>query len=128
MIMANTPPSTHIQSGSVAGRLSASKSPVRSALKSFVVIGCFIHFCHTYSASNALAQVVRITSSALTPKFPIPTRVVGINAITTSRMMDFVDDLSRTWGDDDTFNNLSIINPPYCARFLHMITSLTARS
>ena len=113
MIIANTLPSIAIHTGNVDDRLSAKSNPVSAALPSLTVTGSFIAFCQMYSVSTAAATQATISIAALYPKLYIPTMVAGISARKTSHMILFVEDLSRTCGDDEIFNKLLTFSPSY---------------
>ena len=106
MIMANTLPMIAIQIGNLELKFNARKSPVRAALPSLTVRGSPIAFCHMYSERTHDAIHTTISTKARIPKLKIPNRAAGARARSTSYMMDFVEVLLRTCGDDEIFNKL----------------------
>ena len=112
-IIAKTLPNITIQRGIVCGIFIPSKSPVTTALRSPTVIGLCMKYSKRYSETTHVITETTSTASALIPKLTIPKIHAGNNAIHTSSIMRLVDELSRTCGDDDTFNIFIISSPPY---------------
>ena len=85
--IANTEPTTAIQSGSPAGRLSARRSPVTTAERSPMVFSRFIARRHSASVTMQVETQVAIVQTAGIPKNQMPAAVVGKSAMITSSMM-----------------------------------------
>lgn len=55
-----------------------------------------------HSEARQLAMVTKIKSNACIPKFQIPNRVAGSNAMITYSITLLVESLARTCGEDET--------------------------
>jgi len=89
-MIAKTPPSITCHIGAVAGRLSPSKTPVTTELRSVTVSSLLVIRQNTYSE-----RVVEITEASTTrrarkPKITVPAMSAGISAMTTSSIMPCV--------------------------------------
>ena len=85
--IANTEPTTAIQSGSPAGRLSARRSPVTTAERSPMVFSRFIASRHSASVTMQVETQVAIVQTAGIPKNQMPAAVVGRSAMITSSII-----------------------------------------
>jgi hypothetical protein len=87
----NAEPAAGNQYGTVAGRLNASKTPVKRALPSVIVIGlCVIH-SKSASITRADAQEMRVRQSARVPKKYKEPKRAGIRARITEYIILFVE-------------------------------------
>ena len=102
MTMANTLPITASHHGSPAGRFSARRSPVTTALRSGRLFFLCTILSKIHSEARQLAMVTKIKSNACIPKFQIPNRVAGSNAMITYSITLLVESLARTCGEDET--------------------------
>ena len=81
--IAKTEPNTACHTGNVCGKLSAKRSPVTTALRSFIVLFLPTAFSNKNSDKTHVIIHTATSKRALSPKLKIPKIVVGMRAIMT---------------------------------------------